>query len=271
MNFLEGFNQSFFPVLLQKLQEANARQRLEEAQGNLTNELNPYTTTPAPTAQVPAQMGNATHLSTPAMQIQGVPTTQRQPVEYGSPEMIQALQHYMSSTGQPMGLNELLTMQGLGNPKYTISDKGLGGVDIFTQRGNQEPTVKEVRPPMVRPAGGQLKGVTEKGNMGVFFDPSTRNTYVDTPQGSEPYDVNKHGNILAVNWKSQEDAAKLRASSYANARMTQVYDTQTGTVKPMTVAEFVNNSNKEPDRYLGTTGLTDALKRNALIEDRRSL
>lgn len=151
MNFLEGFNQAFFPPVDQLLDEMRRRRQLVEAQSNLTNELNPYTNVPAPTAQVPAQAGNATHLSMPAMQMQGVPTTQRQPVEYGSPQMIQALQHYMTSTGQGMDLNSLLTMQGLGQPKYTVSDKGLGGLDIIRQQGGNEPTVKEVRPPLIRP------------------------------------------------------------------------------------------------------------------------
>lgn len=227
MNFLEGFNQAFFPVLLQKLQEDNRRKQLEEAQGNLTNELNPYTNIPAPTAQVPAQAGNATHLSMPAMQIQGVPTTERQPVDYGSPQMIQALQHYMTSTGQGMDLNSLLAMQGLGQPKYTVSDKGLGGLDIIRQQGSQEPTVKEVRPPFIRPTNpteaslamdasnansptaqksmDALKRIQEIRTAGAtpnILQDTAGNYYVtQSPKaGGEPttYDIGLKGNIKGV-------------------------------------------------------------------------
>jgi hypothetical protein len=107
------------------------------------------------------------------MQIQGVPTTQRQPVEYGSPEMIQALQHYMSSTGQPMGLNELLALQGLSQGQFKEVPAGTTYGSLHGSQFTPQGTTEFKTQPMFGfdPSGNPAIATTKNGKTVVAPSP----------------------------------------------------------------------------------------------------
>jgi hypothetical protein len=119
------------------------------------------------------------------------------------------------------------------------------------------------------PHGGQLVGVTEKGNFPIYFHPDTNTTTVDSPTGEDDYTNNKdkYGAMLGKNFKTQEDIAKTRGASYAASKVVNVYDSQARANKVMTVADYINKSGKEPDRYFSTVGQKDTFQRATLLGD----
>lgn len=118
-SFFGGLNQSYlFPALNELLDRSKQKKLVDELQGGLTQNVN----IPPPTAQVPGQSGDATHLNLPPMSISGVPTQEQQPLTLDDPRVANAFAIFLAQGGDPNTLNAQLKLMQMRQGEFkTIS------------------------------------------------------------------------------------------------------------------------------------------------------
>lgn len=148
-SFFGGLNQSaLFPFLNELLDRVRQQKLADQLQSGITENV----TNPGVPLQVPAQQGNATHLSTPAMSLPGIQTNQAQPISMSDPRFQAAVMHFLSGGGDPNSLNMMMKLRQMQEPTFTPVNQEAGGAGYFAQRPGQAPSYTELKPPAIRPS-----------------------------------------------------------------------------------------------------------------------
>jgi hypothetical protein len=152
MPFLEGFNQAFFPVLLQHLDEQKRKREQEEALNSFLGGLNVSENVQIPNIQAPAQQGimSGGRQLSPNLPSQSLPQPsfeQKTQIGLDDPRAFNPMLNYLRESGQDIGLPQIMALFQAQQPKTQFINQEYGGVDVGKIYPSGRATVDRVIPP----------------------------------------------------------------------------------------------------------------------------
>ena len=147
MPFLEGFNQAFFPVLLQHLDEQRKRKQQEERFGQLQTDTNETVWKPQGET-VYGQPEGALGVRYPTQL--PVPQQVSQQIPLDDPRILQALMNFRAGGGEQQDVNNFLNFRQMGLPQYKTTEGAQGQLLEQEQERltGRTKNVRELTPPI---------------------------------------------------------------------------------------------------------------------------
>ena len=198
MAFLEGFNQAFFPVLLQHLDEQRKRKQQEERFGQLQTDTNETVWKPQGET-VYGQPEGALGVRYPTQ----LPVPQRvsQQIPLDDPRILQALMNFRAGGGEQQDVSNYLNFRQMGLPQYKTTEGAQGQLLEQEQERltGRTKNVRELTPPIFN---RNVSGGVERENPNQWLADSMNPSV--SPQGQQlakqKYDtyVKNQGTIAGV-------------------------------------------------------------------------